>query len=799
MCIKKYVFILLSVFSGCLVQAQNSKESNLDQLAGQLVRNIRSRPSESIFVQTDKLLYPAGGNIWFSAYLLDAYSHKITTRSKILYVDLVNAKDSVISQLLLNAGKLKMTGNIPLPADLSDGFYWLRAYTRSILQEDSNAIFVQPLFVIKGATGGEALKQIAAYTKAEKPGDTTIEIYPEGGAVISGINSVIAFKITDAQGNPVSMTGYVKDSRDSVIARLSGDQYGRSAFTFFPWANRTYTAYFQGQDQHIFRVQLPRYNPYAAQLAIETAADGSRQLRVMMEDSLSKINRTTYVIGLHGDSVCLASVGNGLYEINIPEYHFPAGKTTFLLFDQNYRLLSERTAYFESPGPSLTLTPDKADYAAREKANLTVSVTVSGKPEQSLFSLAVTDSSLSIPGGTVAISKNDFQGDPGFYDQLPDPEKDLFMLTDQNSYGELIKPAAGLSEEEQKDSTFYISGHLLNSKNMPVDHAVVTIFSKTAATTIQTDTTDKNGTFCFPFESYDNGTIFQIQAATRTGVLKDADFELNKFEFPVFKTPLNLKATFAVKNYLVHRFLSTFVLDSSDQSKFLPPVQVKSKIPRESHADKRFSSLSEVTSMDFSTGGANRLLDGVLSLPGVTMTNGAILIRGGTDMASATSTLGNNEPMILLDGIQMSGGGNDVDILNSIDPSTVDFIELLSGPDAAQFGVKGSNGVIMIYSKNKSEVSSGTSRDGIRTVIARGFYKAVPFQFPDYAKKDILKNKATDNRSTIYWNGNLLTDSTGKAVVSFYTADLPAIYSVTIRGITQDGAVLFGTFSIRRK
>ncbi|HEY4874941.1 MAG TPA: hypothetical protein VIH86_05175 [Puia sp.] len=64
-----------------------------------------------------------------------------------MIADIVNDRDSVINQIILNNGSFKLDGRINLPVDLPEGNYWLRTYTRRQLREDPFEIYVQPLFI----------------------------------------------------------------------------------------------------------------------------------------------------------------------------------------------------------------------------------------------------------------------------------------------------------------------------------------------------------------------------------------------------------------------------------------------------------------------------------------------------------------------------------------------------------------------------------------------------------------------------------------------------------------------------
>jgi hypothetical protein len=63
----------------------------------------------------------------------------------------------------------------------------------------------------------------------------------------------------------------------------------------------------------------------------------------------------------------------------------------------------------------------------------------------------------------------------------------------------------------------------------------------------------------------------------------------------------------------------------------------------------------------------------------------------------------------------------------------------------------------------------------------QGIYMAREFYQPDYENKNI---QAPDNRTTIYWNPELQTDSTGTAKVSFYNSDLKGEALIRISGVS---------------
>src|SRR5690606_540447 len=66
------------------------------------------------------------------------------------------------------------------------------------------------------------------------------------------------------------------------------------------------------------------------------------------------------------------------------------------------------------------------------------------------------------------------------------------------------------------------------------------------------------------------------------------------------------------------------------------------------------------------------------------------------------SITGNTEPLYVIDGVQLEGGGttNSSNPLSSLNPSDIDDIQILQGPSAtAIYGSRATNGVVLITTK----------------------------------------------------------------------------------------------------
>ncbi|MEX0649343.1 MAG: TonB-dependent receptor plug domain-containing protein [Balneolaceae bacterium] len=78
-------------------------------------------------------------------------------------------------------------------------------------------------------------------------------------------------------------------------------------------------------------------------------------------------------------------------------------------------------------------------------------------------------------------------------------------------------------------------------------------------------------------------------------------------------------------------------------------------------------------------------------IPGVNLTGGVVTIRGISSFNSGI------EPLFVIDGQIV--GSSYTQANNMINPREIDYVRVLKGPDAAIYGVRGGNGVVLITTK----------------------------------------------------------------------------------------------------
>lgn len=176
-----------------------------------------------------------------------------------------------------------------------------------------------------------------------------------------------------------------------------------------------------------------------------------------------------------------------------------------------------------------------------------------------------------------------------------------------------------------------------------------------------------------------------------------------------------------------------------------------------------------------SIAGSNVLIGLQGRVPGVMVRENS---QGGVQInLRGLSLQGNTTPMILVDGIPFEA--ND---LRSISASQIDHIEIVKRA-LAQFGSRGGNGLIAIYTKmsSHSEYDRTITPDYVLKKLG-GYSLSRNFYSPDYSE---IKSPDYDFRSTLYWNPYVSTDDKGIATIHFYASDLVGNYTIEVEGVTE--------------
>lgn len=804
----KMLFFLLFIVSVTSASAQNADKNKLDSFAAKFISAIRADEKERAWVVTDKSVFRAGEYIWFRAFLLNNTSQKLSSKSRLLFVDVVNDKDDIIKRIILDAASGQLNSRIQLPDSLEAGYYWLRAYTKQMAEHDTNSICIKPLYISPKEDIGHLVKP--KNLPVSQDGQPIINFYPEGDNIITGINSTVALQATLKNGEPLGIEGFVKNNADEIVTKFVTNSTGFAKFDFEPSGYKKYKAVINWQGKEI-SYPLPSYNFYGGQVGVSKQYNNYK-LRILLGDSIYSKTTLTYIIGISGDSLIFAAIGKGQYEINVDAGRLPQGIATFYLFDKNFKPLSERSIYASASKLKVNIATDKSIYPKRAKVTLDLSITDAEQHAvPALIAVSVSDSvlysqdqcySADSPFNLQHIDNLSLSNNNCFSDD----DIDLMMLARKNTY-QTLNATSKQPATAADDSSLFISGRLVNEKKEAQINKAVTLFSGSgSAGLFAADTTDNTGRFSFPLDVYPDSTQFAVEVKDLNNhPLYNTELQLDTLVYPKLNTPVTLKKYLTGTSATTLKRLSAYneIQWSAGGGHHLPPVTVKDNIKAADYdVSKRVSSYSPIISgkdLDGRTSVDNL----ILRVSGLQLLNGYLVIHGLNAMKSPGAS---DEPMLLVEGSQVVATPDNatgtvspvMSYLHNLNPKDIDFIEVLKDGNAANYGVRGGNGVILINLSNKGHNLPGAT-DNIKIFYARGVSKPSLFPILNYDVKDKKAEFPPDDRSTIFWNGNFLTGDKGNSTFTFYTSDVPSTYNITVTGITAQGGIISKTITVKSK
>ena len=378
----------LFAFIICTTAIAQNDSSFLNNTANKLSQ----QPAiEKVYLHLDKPGgYSLNDTIWYKAYTTIGQYHQLSTLSGVLYVELINPKDSVVTRQILHLNSGTAHGDIPLAGSLKRGSYRLRAYT-NWMRNLPGSFYDVPLRI--GGVSPVLIKE----GSVKNP---DIQFFPEGGALVVGVRSKVAIKSVNANGLGEDVQGTIEDNDGNVVANFTTQHLGMGVFPLTPQSGKTYKAKIKVTGETSFSVDLPKAEEKGYTLALNNSQPDSIFVKIAVNEKTfdEQKNNTFYVIAQNSGKVYYSSQGklaNLVYIAQVDKKRFPAGITQFTLFSQNGEPLAERIAFVRSDDTlKLNVNTDNQVYATRGKVKLSLqSKDGTNAPVMSSLSIAVINES----------------------------------------------------------------------------------------------------------------------------------------------------------------------------------------------------------------------------------------------------------------------------------------------------------------------------------------------------------------------------------------------------------------------
>lgn len=358
-------------------------------------------PREKAYLHLDNTSYYIGDTIWYKAYVVTAEQNQPSPISTPLYVELLdqlgNTSDRQIIQLRDGEGE----GQFILTKALFSGFYEIRAYTKWMLAFSEKQYFSRTIPVYrKRRSEVDENRSIITYRMDEsmkqrprsKEKDFMIRFFPEGGQLVEGVPSVVAFEATSKEEGTVGISGTVYGPDDVELTQFTTLHDGMGCFTYTP-TDKQAKAVVTYQDKK-YSFQLPKALPQG--YVLNVASKEKALVIKVLRNSTSLKDTLALFISHQGRPLMYQTIDfkdQTVYHLPLSTQGLPRGVIQLSLMNSNGATLCERFCYvMPSPSLQLTATSTNALYYPFEPIEYHILMKDhTGQPIQGHFSVAVRD------------------------------------------------------------------------------------------------------------------------------------------------------------------------------------------------------------------------------------------------------------------------------------------------------------------------------------------------------------------------------------------------------------------------
>lgn len=763
-------------------------DNRIEYLSGLVEKFKTDYYQQKIYLHFDKSAYQTGDDIWFKAYVVDGSNHTPDKKSTNLYIEFINPQKSLVEIKRIQLKNGFGIGDFILHDTIPEGLYQVRAYTNWMKNFDSEFYFTKNIFIknpgySRFISPGEARKNKRSVKKNSKITDVDVQFFPEGGNLVQGLKSVVAFKAIDHFGKSIDVTGSIYNSRKNKIIDFTSFHNGMGKFDFMPEKGEKYYSVVEYKNKS-FKVELPE--PLETGIIMNVRNENPKNIFVSLISnrpvSGDRFANEVVVVAQTRGTIIYKAIHNISEKVNIeiPKIDFPSGIAQITVFSGRFVPLAERLVFIDNED-KINI---KIESKGKNKDNLSEfrikTLNEKGEPVKTNLSLSVLNADknlkeLSINSITdFLLLSSDLKGyieDPGYYFHDKSPETlqalDNLMLTHgwrRFDWGKLVNnefPQLEYSFENNITIEGKITAELFG---IPIKQSEVTLTILEAYNDVFTQKTGKDGSFKFDGLVYYDTVGVRIEARRPSGK-KNLLIVLPETE------------TEEIDNFIGDYTITT--VSERNNKEYRKKMNEEMKI-RMKEEEERENERNKITGIygtpdniikgeDIPDGYSNVLQAIQGRVPGVDVRGNRVIIRG------INTIYGSTEPLYLVDGIPVS----DVNSILSIPVTDVDRIEILKGPSAAIYGSRGGNGVIAVYTKRGEFMKKGVIEFGML-----GYSTPRLFYQPKFNNNE---NEMLIEPTTIFWDPVIETNSSGEATLFLEFPEKIQNYRIVVEGLSYDG------------
>ncbi|MDB5086614.1 MAG: hypothetical protein JWR09_608 [Mucilaginibacter sp.] len=764
------IMLLTSAFSMLVL---NSRAQAIQEVQNSFNLYKQSVLQEKVFVHTDKSTYLPGEIIWFKIYCVDGNDHKPLNLSKVVYVEVLDNSQNPVAQAKISLKNGIGDGSVYIPVTVNNGNYKFRAYTNWMKNFSPDYYFEKTITFLNPLKSPDNIAK-------ETANNYEIQFFPEGGNLVNGITSKVAFKAVDKNGLGIAFTGVITDQHNDTVARFKPLKFGMGSFSFTPMANSTYKAVVKFNDEVITK-NLPGIN---SQGYVMNVADNGAQLAITVNGTDGNIYLFAHTRQIVKAAES-ATISNGMAHFAINKNLLGDGISSITIFNNAKQPVCERL-YFKRPAQKLFIdaSADQPQYALRKKINITVlAKDQASKSVSANMSMAVyrIDSLQNIDHSNIfdyLWLSSDLKGhieSPDYYFKNTNAETDEaldnLMLTQgwrRFQWSQVLenKPVAFNYLPEY-------NGHIVTAKitntqtNTPAADIMTYIGVPGKRVQVYVSLSDSLGHLFYSTKDfYGPG---EIVAQTNNSL--DSTYRidiLSSFSEQYSKTlPPKFEFANGMQNALQAHSLGVQVLNiysANNIKRFYDPAVDSSAFYGKPYKTYKLDDFTRFTTMEED-------LREYVSEDNIVRSKGKFHIKVLNDRGFL-----DGDPLVLLDGVPVF----DVNKIFSVDPLKVKKLEVIR--ERFYYGPSAQEGIFS-FTTYKGDLG-GVELDPHAVVIDyEGLQLHRQFYSPVYDTEAQAASRVPDFRNLLYWAPTV--NNQGK--VSFYTSDQAGKYVGVIQGITANG------------
>ncbi|HEX9503047.1 MAG TPA: hypothetical protein VF974_01850 [Patescibacteria group bacterium] len=753
----------------------------------------RNYLQEKLFVHTDKDIYMPGEIAWFKIYYVDGCFHKPLQLSEIAYIELIDQSNKPVFQAKVSLKKSDGIGSILIPHELHTGYYKLLCYTQWMKNFDSNLFFEKLLGIISTEQNNQdsvsPVKEIY-----------DLGFFPEGGNLVNGIESKIAFQVTNQYGKGMECGGVIVDGGKDTLFHFQTARMGMGHFKLTPVYGHEYLARLILANGKIIEKQLP--SSFDSGITMQVSSDSYEKLGIYIHSNEQSTD-SVYVFAHTRGAVKIAAIVplvNGRGSILVDKNKLDEGITHFTVFKNNQPVCERLYFIFPRKQFQIAASADGAEYGIRKKIKIHIEASdnkgspIGSKMSVSIYRLDSLQSPDQIDIQNYLLLTSDIKGNiesPSWYFNENEPGKEDAMDNLMLTHGWRRFNWKYILHQQNPTWKFApeFNGEIVSARisdkptGMPLENAPVFLSVPGMNTRFWSSVSDSDGIVNFELKNSFGDQEFIFQSPDSNAEIKfisPFSQKVYNYQMPPFSLAkgdvalVNRKSIYLQVQHVYNESkLNHFIVNEEDNTPFYQKPDVEYFLDRYT----RFSTLEEV------------LREYVREI-NISNKRGSFHLH----VNDARNHIPfEPDPLILLDGVAML----DINKFMNYDPLKIRSIGVVT--KKYFLGNIGYYGIVDC--KTYKGDMNGYALDP-RCVIVDfdGLQQQREFYSPSYETPQKYSSRLPDFRTLLYWNPSLKTGNAGNEEIEFFSSDAAGRYVVVIQGISDQGnpAVTSLSFNVKK-